>query len=330
MGECSASNIGGNNDAGFQRVLNALFVGLGAGALLGIAFAASMGLGWLGGLAVMAIVAVGGAGLGMFIGQAWAWFTRLKTQNPDTITIHAMAECAGRNPFGLQPWTDGDWTTNMGSLTLAAPSDLPVTTPGAVTQMDEVRTRPASGSGLAHAFKSCNSDPITVGGNTVCKNGEDILHCEISSHIGSACVVGGAIGSVAGGVAGAIIGAAICTALGLVTFGIGALLCAIVIAVAFALGVWAGGALGEVVGSVVGAIQDAVTDFDKDGKTIEANMGCFFFVTGTWVTDISHQHNEIHDITAVTIVECGLGSSSQGLAYGGAVGTGRHPSGPDP
>jgi hypothetical protein len=326
MGECSAHNVGGNNNAGFQRVLNAMFVGLAGGVLLGIAFAASMGLGWLGGLAVMAIVAVGGAGLGMFIGQAWAWFTRLKTQNPDTITIEGMAECAGKNAWGLQPFTDGDWTTNMGSLTLAAPVDLPVTAPGAVTQIDEVRTRPAPGSGLAQAFKSCNSDPVS----SVCKPGEDILHCEISSHVGNDCVVGGAVGSVAGGIAGAIIGAAICTALGLVTFGIGALLCAIIIAVAFALGVWAGGAVGEVVGSVVGAIQDAVTDFDKDGKTIEANMGCFFFVTGKWVTDISHEHNEIHDITAVTIVECGLGSSSQGLAYGGAVGTGRHPSGPDP
>ena len=222
----------------------------------------------------------------------------------------------------------------MGSLALAAPVDLAVTTPGAVTQIDEVRTRPAPGSGLAQAFKSCNSDPITVGGVNICKPGEDVLHCEISSHIGNYCVVGGAVGSVAGAVAGAIIGAAICAALGLVTFGIGALLCAIVVAIAFALGAWAGGAIGEVVGSIVGAIQDAVTDFDKDGKTIEANMGCFFFVTGTWVTDISHQHNEIHDITAVSIVECGLGSSSQGLAwglaYGGAVATGRHPAGPDP
>ena len=54
------------------------------------------------------------------------------------------------------------------------------------------------------------------------------------------------------------------------------------------------------------------------------------FVTGTWVTDISHGHNEIHDIQSVGIVECGVGSSSNPLTIAGAVGIGRHPSGEDP
>jgi hypothetical protein len=55
------------------------------------------------------------------------------------------------------------------------------------------------------------------------------------------------------------------------------------------------------------------------------------FLTGRWVTDLSHQHNKIHDLEAAVIVECGVPySTSPGLEFGGAVGTGRHPSGPDP
>jgi hypothetical protein len=318
--ECSAHNDGGNNSAGFDRVVAWTEGGAAAGAVLGLLYAASIGLSWWGGLIIIGIVAVGGAGMGLFIGQAAAWFSRLKTQTPDTITILASVKCAGKNPWGLQPWTDGDWTCNMGDLALAAPSDLQVTAPGATTQVDEVRLRAAPGSGLAHAFPTFNED----------EHHTPVLHCEISSHVGSYAVVGGAIGTVAGAVAGALIGAAICVALALVTFGIGGLLCAICVAVGFALGAWGGGALGDLAGAAIGAIADAVSDFDHLGKTIEDNRGCFIFISGTWVTDISHEHNEIHDIEAVTIAECGVGSAASGLQIAGAVGIGRHPSDIDP
>ena len=56
--------------------------------------------------------------------------------------------------------------------------------------------------------------------------------------------------------------------------------------------------------------------------------------TGRWITDSSHQHNEIHDIASAQLVECNdcqndkTGSSSSGLIA--AVGIGRHPTGRDP
>ena len=55
--------------------------------------------------------------------------------------------------------------------------------------------------------------------------------------------------------------------------------------------------------------------------------------TGTWVTDSSHQHNEIHDIESAQLIECNdcdtaTKESSQGLIA--AVGIGRHPTGLDP
>jgi hypothetical protein len=59
--------------------------------------------------------------------------------------------------------------------------------------------------------------------------------------------------------------------------------------------------------------------------------GCQMFLTGRWVTDLSHQHNEIHDLEAAVIIECGVtGATSSGLELAGTVGTGRHPAGPDP
>ncbi len=51
---------------------------------------------------------------------------------------------------------------------------------------------------------------------------------------------------------------------------------------------------------------------------------------GRWVTDLSHQHNEIHDLDAAVLIDCGVGNTKQGLALAGAVGTGRHPGGIDP
>ncbi|HZW52724.1 MAG TPA: hypothetical protein VFF00_01755 [Candidatus Elarobacter sp.] len=333
--ECSANNIGGDNDAGFKRVMIGAGVGAGLGVVAGIGATAGVaGPLWGAGLVILftavAVAIVGGA-----IAQVVAWFTRLKTQNPATITIHGEPRCAGKNPWGIQPWTDGDWTTNIGptpadptSLRLAFPTDLALS-PGVTDPMVEIRTRAAPGSGLAKAFMSFNESgcsPATPG-NCI----TPILHCEISSHVGSYSVVGGMVGAVAGAVAGFILGAGvICGLLGAFTFGLGALLCLVVAAIVGAILAAVGYFVGAAVGSVAGAIADAVTDFDKNGSFIEANRGCILFVTGTWVTDLSHQHNEIHDIQSVGIVECGVGSSSNPLTIAGAVGTGRHPSGEDP
>lgn len=55
------------------------------------------------------------------------------------------------------------------------------------------------------------------------------------------------------------------------------------------------------------------------------------FLTGRWVTDVSHQHNEIHDLEAAVLIDCDVpGSTSSGLESAGAVGIGRHPGGRDP
>lgn len=323
---CDANNIGGDEEASRKRILNWVRVLAIIGGVLGLLNAVA--LFWWAGLIVAALGAVAGGVLGFFLGQAWDWFSRLKTQNPNKITIMGMAKCAGKNPWGLQPWTDGDWTCNMGELTLASPHDLTITVPGAVTQIDEVRQRPAPGSGLAKAFESFNEKDCSPTSTAACKT--PILHCEISSNVGSYSVVGGAIGSVAGAIAGGIAGAAACVALAIFTFGLGAALCAILIAAGIALGAAAGGLLGSLIGSTVGAIADAISDFDRLGKTIEDNRNCFLFVFGTWVTDTSHEHNEIHDIEAVTIIECGVNSTQSGLRLAGAVGIGRHPSDLDP
>jgi hypothetical protein len=332
MGECSANNVAGaDNSAALPRVGTWIAGFAVVGAIAGSIVAAVAGVVTAAALAIVAEAAAAGAALGYFIGQAVDWFTRLKTQSPDTITMKGVVMCVGKNPFGIQPWSDGDWTMNIGDMTFVAPPNLPVTTPGALDQVDEVRTRPASGSGLAHAFKSCNVPPPP--GQDHCAPGQDILHCEISSHIGSYSVVGGAVGAVAGGVLGGALGAAlaaaICAALGVVTFGIAALICALIVILAFVIaGIVAGGFLGNLIGAGIGAIVDAVTDFDQAGDNVE--NGCLLFVTGRWVTDTSHQHNEIHDINSITIVECGVGTSAQGLTFSGAVGTGRHPAGKDP
>ncbi len=330
MAECSAHNKcdGGDEWAGTKRVLLG-WAGGGAalGGVLGyLNLAGLIGLGTLSGgvalLAVAAIIvaAIAGYIIGALIGQVVDWFTRLKEQNPKTITIAGRVFCAGRNPWGLQPFTDGDWASNIGNkndLRLVDPTSLPITAPGAVDQMDEVRIRAAPGSGLARAFRSFNEEE--------CKN--DILHCEISSHVGSYGVVGELVGGVAGAIVGAIIGAAICATLSFFTFGLAAVLCVLIVAALIAAGALAGALVGGLIGSGIGALVDEITDFDKLGKTIESNQNCLLFISGTWVTDTGHQHNEIHDIEGVTIVDCGVGSSSSGLRLAAAVGTGRHPSG---
>jgi hypothetical protein len=333
--ECSANNISGDDSAGLKRVLAWAGVGAGLGAAAGLAAAASAsGPLWGAGLVILFTAVAVSIMLGA-IGQVWAWFTRLKTQNPDTITIHGEPRCAGKNPWGIQPWTDGDWTTNIGptagdptSLRLAFPTNLALS-PGVTDPMTEIRTRAAPGSGLSNAAESFNESSCSASAPQNCIT--PILHCEISSHVGSYSAVGGMVGAVAGGVAGFILGAGvICGLLGAFTFGLGALVCLVVAAIVGAVLAAVGYFVGAAVGSVVGAIADAVTDFDKNGQFIEANRGCILFVTGTWVTDISHGHNEIHDIQSVGIVECGVGSSSSPLTIAGAVGIGRHPSGEDP
>ncbi len=120
MTGCSAHNSGGDNDAAQKRVRNWALV---FGALGGVAtygtLASALAAGAVsGGVALIAVAAIlvasaAGAALGFFIGSAFDWFTRLKEQNPKTITITGLAVCAGKNPWGLQPWTDGDWTVNI-------------------------------------------------------------------------------------------------------------------------------------------------------------------------------------------------------------------------
>ena len=105
-------------------------------------------------------------------------------------------------------------------------------------------------------------------------------------------------------------------------------MCALIIALAAAVGAAAGGAVGQWVGGGIGAIVDAATDFDKAGESV--SVGWFISVTGQWVTDRSHQHNEIHDVESVQVIECGTAAAASPLATAGAVGIGRHPTGPDP
>jgi hypothetical protein len=199
-------------------------------------------------------------------------------------------------------------------LKFISPLDLQVTAPGAIDQVGEVRLRAAADSGLAHAFPSFNDDAHTV----------PILHCEITAHAGDFAAAGGAIGSVAGLAAGIAIGLAICAALGIFTFGIGAALCALIVAIAAAVGAFAGGAVGDFLGAFIGWVVDELSDFDKLGKTIESHFNCTIIITGRWVTDISHEHNEIHDIEAVQITDCDFPKVHP---LTGVVGIGRAPAG---
>jgi hypothetical protein len=318
MSGCSAVHDGaGDEDAGEGRVLNWVFGGgflgslaafLEAGAIegltggaLGVAFAA------------IAVAFLGGAIVGFFVGFAVNWFDRLFVENPSSITMSGCVLCAGKNT-GFPPWHDNDWTFNLGgpSLTLLNPVV-------AGLDVQEIRTRDAPGNGPAYT----TVDPGT---------GQPCLHSEIGSHIGDYAAIGGAVGSIAGAIAGAIIGAVICAALGLATFGIGAALCLLIIALAMAFGAAAGGLAGDAIGAFAGWIADELSDFDTRGEAV--SRGCIMIFTGRWVTDSSHQHNEIHDIASAQLVECKecqhdvTGKTSNGLV--GAVGIGRHPTGLDP
>jgi hypothetical protein len=318
--DTSSSKFAGNYNAGEGRVLGWVFGGAGLGALVAYlnaadiaGFAAGGTVGLLG-LAVVAAGALAGAILGFWIGFAVNWFDRLFTENPSSITLAGCVLCAGKNS-GFPPWHDDDWTFNLGGpsppFALEAPLDAGLT-------LDEIRTRGAPGGGPAFP----TPDPGT---------GQPMLHCEISSHMGDYAAVGGAVGSVAGAIAGAVAGAAICAALALVTFGIGGLLCALIVALAIAVGAAVGGLAGDAIGALAGYIADQLSDFDDRGEAI--HRGCLMVFTGRWVTDFSHQHNEIHDIASAQLVECNQCDQASGQTSSGliaAVGIARHPTGLDP
>jgi hypothetical protein len=318
MAGCDTKHDGaGDHDAAVGRVLGWVFGGaavVGGAAFLEAATIAGLTGGAIGiVIAAIVVAALAGAVLGFFIGWAVNWFDRLHVQSPSTITMGGCVLCAGKNS-GIPPFHDNDWTFNLGgpSLALLAPII-------AGLDVQEIRTRDAPGGGPAETIV----DPLT---------GQPALHCEIGSRIADYAAVGGAIGSVAGAIAGAAIGAAICVALGLATFGIGAALCLLIVALAILLGAAIGGVAGTAIGGVAGWIADEVRDFDERGEAI--TRGCIMNLTGRWVTDSSHQHNEIHDIESAQLIECtdchtdATGSASSGLIA--AVGIGRHPTGRDP
>ena len=317
MAGCETKNLTGDHEAGRRKVLRWVYGGLALGGVLGfLNIADLLGLATLSGGAALAalgaliLAAAAGAILGFAIGWAVEWFDRLKAQSPSETTISGLIVCTGKNT-GLPPWNDNDWTFNMrADFSLLAPVE-----PG--LDVDEIRFRAAPDSGLSEAARII--DP---------NNGLEVFHTEIGSHIGDYAAVGAAAGSVAGAIAGGIIGAAACVALGLLTFGLGLALCALLVAGLIVLGAAAGYFIGDFIGSGLGWIADQVDDFDERGKAISA--GCVLTLTGAWVTDTNHQHNEIHDIERAQIVECGVSSSSDALTLTAAVGTGRHPTGPDP
>jgi hypothetical protein len=311
-------NFSGNYDAGEDRVVGWIIGGaaiIGAAGFLAVAEVGFIGgAGLLLGLAAGALAAGAGAILGFFIGFAVNWFDRLHEQDPSEITMTGCILCSGKNA-GFPPFADNDWTVNLGgrSFAVLGPAGFGLT-------LDEIRTRGAPGGGPAfRTFHNVNDVPV------------DMLHCEISSRMGDYAAVGAAAGSVAGAIAGAVAGAAICVAAGLATFGIGALVCLIIVAALIAAGAFVGGAIGNTIGAGIGWIADQIRDLDEQGEAI--SEGCLMTLTGRWITDSSHQHNEIHDIESAQLIECNdcvgaTGSSSSGLIA--AVGIGRHPTGRDP
>ncbi len=306
MAGCEPVSIGGDPNWGLKRILLG-WGGLGAtlGAASGLSAAALGGLALGAGAAFGVGVAGAAAGyvLGAAVGAAIDWFTRLKGQNPSTVTISGLIFCAGKNT-GWPPVNDNDWTFNVGCLTVTDPTTLSV---------DELRTRPAPGGYPAY--------PTVDEGTRA-----PILHCEIGSHIGDFAAVGGAVGAIGGGIAGGLIGAAVgCAVLGVFTFGLG---CLIAILVGIAIGAAVGYVVGDSLGAALGWLADQLSDFDRRGKSIEKN--CMMFITGSWVNDTGHQHNEIHDIDRAVLIECGISSCPVGAVFAGVVGIGRHPQGPDP
>lgn len=308
---------GGDAAAGEGRVLVWVFGGagvFGVWALLEAALSAALTAGPIGYvIAAILLAAVAGAVLGFFIGYAVDWFSRLHVQSPRTITLGGCVLCAGKNS-GIPPFRDNDWTFNLGGLSLSLLGPIQ-----AGLDLQEIRTRDAPDAGPAETVVDAGT-------------GLPALHCEIGSHIGDYAAVGGAVGAVVGAIVGAYIGAAICIAVGVFTFGIGAALCLLILALAILAGASLGGIAGDAIGGLAGWIADELSDFDERGEAI--TRGCIMQLTGRWVTDSSHQHNEIHDIESAQLIECRdcqddkIASSSSGLIA--AVGIGRHPTGRDP
>jgi len=292
----------------------------GASGFAGAAILAAFGISGLTGAAVpialfgIALAAAAGGLVGGAVGNAIYNFNRLLVENTSTITLSGCVLCAGKND-GIYPWADGDWTFNLGgsSLMLCGP-----TTAGLNTM--SILTTPAPGNGQqVNVIQDQETQQIA-------------LHCEISSNIGNYAAVGTAVGAVAGGAAGAAAGAAACASLALATFGIGGALCLLILAAATLFGAATGGAVGDAIGSVAGWIADQVSNFNQRGEAIA--QGCVMTFTGTWVTDIGHDHNEIHDVTSAQLGEClacqtdATGATS--TCFLAAVGIGRHPTGRDP
>jgi hypothetical protein len=320
---CDANNVGGNPKRGEQRPIPWVIAFAAIAGLGGWFAAVATGLGFWTVAACFAFFAIAGAIVGVGIGQAWVWFTRLKAQSPDTVTIMGYAMCAGKNNWGLQPWTDGDWTCNVINLTVVAPTL--VQTNGRTTQVAEFRKRAAPGSDLTEAFGSYLERDCSPTTQPNCIT--ECVHCEISSHIGSYSVVGEAAGSVAGAAGGGAVGIAACITAGIFTFGLGGLACLLIAAILAAAGAGAGFFVGGTAGATIGAAVDALSDFDKDGKSIEANKNCMIFITGKWVTDISHEHNEIHNIESI-VIKCEVPRIPDAAfnLVAGVVGIGRQPS----
>lgn len=59
---------------------------------------------------------------------------------------------------------------------------------------------------------------------------------------------------------------------------------------------------GGAIGGGIGWIADELRDFDEKGEAI--TQGCTMTFSGRWITDSSHQHNEIHDIVSAQLIEC--------------------------
>jgi hypothetical protein len=316
MAGCDTSPHNDLYKSGERRVVNWVLGGAGGVALA--AYLESAGISGLTGgaialiIAAIAVAALAGAVLGFFIGFAVLWFDRLHVQNPSQITMAGCVLCAGKNT-GVPPFNDNDWTFNLGfPLTLLDPIM-------AGLDVQEIRTRSAPGAGAVQLIFDSGS-------------GKPAFHCEIGSHIGDYAAVGAAVGSVAGAIAGALAGAAICAALGLLTFGIGAALCLLIAAAMILAGAVAGGIVGDAVGGVAGWIADELSDFNERGEAV--TRGCLMNLTGRWVTDAGHGHNEIHDVASAQLVECNdcdgdpTGAASSALIA--AAGIGRHPTGRDP
>ena len=279
MAECDKTMPGAVENWSIKRITMEAAVSAAIGAALA-AFAAFGGP-WWGIILAAALGAVAGAGFGFWMGNWWEWFHRLKEHDPKTITIAGRAICVGKN-VGVPPFHDNDWNFNIGG----SDEEWIVLAPtGAGLTMGLIRTLPAPGA--AAAFMSYNNPGL-----------QPILHTEIGSHIGDYSAAGGGVGTAVGTAAAIGAGLAACVwLLGVLTFGLGAAVCAVIAALVAAAGSWVGGFAGNLIGGAIGWIADALDDFDHLGKTIE--QGCLVKVTGTWVTDRSHQLNEIHDVESI-------------------------------